>query len=94
MTYSAQAAGVEFLLPPASHQERILTPEAVAFVAELHRRFNARRLQLLAARAQRQMRLDVGEKPDFLAESRSVRESDWVVAPLPPDLLDRRVEIT
>ncbi len=94
MTYPAPAAGVEFLLPPVAHHERILTPEAVAFVAELHRRFNARRLQLLAARAQRQRRLDAGEKPDFLAETRALRESDWAVAPLPPDLLDRRVEIT
>src|SRR4029077_11291459 len=58
------------------------------------RRFNPRREELLAARADRQKRLDTGEKPDFLAETARIRESDWTVAPLPTDILDRRVEIT
>jgi malate synthase len=72
----------------------ILTPEALAFVAELHRRFEPRRLDLLAARAERQARLDAGELPDFLPETRDIREDDWRVAPIPGDLQDRRVEIT
>ncbi|MBL0899509.1 MAG: malate synthase A [Reyranella sp.] len=74
--------------------EKVLTKEAVAFVAELQRKFNARREELLAARVERQKRLDAGEKPDFLKETAKIRESDWTVAPLPKDILDRRVEIT
>jgi malate synthase len=74
--------------------EKVLTKEAVAFVADLQRRFNPRREELLAARAERQTRLDAGEKPDFLPETAKIRESDWTVAPLPQDILDRRVEIT
>jgi len=74
--------------------EKVLTKEAVAFVADLQRRFNPRREELLAARAERQQRLDAGEKPDFLPETAQIRESDWTVAPLPKDILDRRVEIT
>lgn len=74
--------------------EQILTPEAIAFVVELERRFGARRLELLAAREARQARLDRGEKPDFLAETADVRAGDWTIAPLPQDLQDRRVEIT
>jgi malate synthase len=74
--------------------EKVLTKEAIAFVADLQRRFNPRREELLAARVERQMRLDAGEKPDFLPETVKIRESDWTVAPLPQDILDRRVEIT
>jgi malate synthase A len=72
----------------------ILTPEAVAFVADVLRRFGPRVPGLLAARAARQARFDAGDKPDFLPETAAVRAGDWTVAPLPPDLLDRRVEIT
>src|SRR4051794_22692130 len=74
--------------------ERILTPEAVRFVAMLQREFGARREELLARREDRKKRLDAGELPDFLTETRDVRESDWTVAPIPADLRDRRVEIT
>jgi malate synthase len=74
--------------------EKVLTKEAIAFVADLQRRFNLRREELLAARVERQKRLDAGEKPDFLPETAKIRESDWTVAPLPQDILDRRVEIT
>jgi malate synthase len=74
--------------------ERVLTPEAVAFVVELQRKFGPERKRLLGRRAELQARLDQGWKPDFLAETKSVREADWTVAPLPKDLLDRRVEIT
>ena len=74
--------------------EEILSADALAFVAELHRRFDATRRSLLAARVERQARIDAGELPDFLPETREVRESDWRVAPAPADLQDRRVEIT
>jgi malate synthase len=74
--------------------EKVLTKEAIAFVADLQRRFNPRREELLAARVERQKRLDAGERPDFLPETAKTRESDWIVAPLPQDILDRRVEIT
>ncbi len=73
---------------------QILTPEALALVATLHRKFEPRRQELLAARAARAKRLDAGERPDFLEETRSVREGDWKIAPLPADLQCRRVEIT
>ena len=86
--------GVEFLAPATSRYEEILTPEAVAFVVGLQRDFNERRKTLLAARRSRQQRLDAEERPDFLKETRQIRESEWTVAPLPKDLLDRRVEIT
>ncbi|WIM10025.1 malate synthase A [Enhydrobacter sp.] len=74
--------------------ERVLTRDALAFLADLQRRFNARREELLAARVERQKRLDAGEKPDFLRDTAQIRENDWTVAPLPKDILDRRVEIT
>ncbi|HEY8776429.1 MAG TPA: malate synthase A [Gaiellaceae bacterium] len=74
---------------------RVLTPEALTFLADLQREFNPRRLELLAARRERQDRIAAGELPDFLAATRAVREDlDWRVAPAPQDLLDRRVEIT
>ncbi|CAF3326932.1 unnamed protein product [Rotaria sp. Silwood2] len=72
----------------------ILTPEALAFVAKLQRKHNARRKELLQKRVDRQVRLDAGELPDFLPETKSIRESDWTVAPCPADIQDRRVEIT
>ena len=74
--------------------ERVLSKEALGFLADLQRRFNARREELLAARVERQKRLDAGEKPDFLKDTAQIREKDWRVAPLPDDILDRRVEIT
>jgi malate synthase len=72
----------------------ILTTDALAFVADLVRTFRPRVKELLARRRERQVRFDAGEKPDFLPETASVRAGDWKVAPLPKDLLDRRVEIT
>ena len=74
--------------------EEILTPGALAFLVDLHRRFDKTRRELLARRAERQKLFDAGETPDFHPETRAVRESDWRVAPIPADLLDRRVEIT
>ncbi|MGZ8283268.1 MAG: malate synthase A [Allosphingosinicella sp.] len=72
----------------------ILTPEALAFVGELHRRFDGRRRELLAARRDRQQGFDAGHLPDFLPETLAIRESDWRIGEIPDDLLDRRVEIT
>ena len=86
--------GVEVLGPAEPRFDEILTGEALAFVAGLQREFGGRRAELLDARAERQARLDDGERPAFLEATRSVREADWRVAPAPPDLRDRRVEIT
>ena len=72
----------------------ILTPEALAFLAELHRRFDGERQRLLDLRAARAKRFSKGELPDFLPETRAIREGSWRVAPIPADLQDRRVEIT
>jgi malate synthase len=80
--------------PIEGRAAEVLTPEALTFLAELHRSFDARRLELLAARQTRQKRFDAGESPDFLAETAAVRSGDWRVAPIPADLQDRRVEIT
>src|ERR1017187_246810 len=87
-------AAVAINAPATSSYARILTPDAVAFIVGLQRSFNARRKELLAARAVRQAGLDAGAKPAFLPETAHIRESEWTVAPLPADLLDRRVEIT
>jgi malate synthase len=73
---------------------QILTPSALAFVAELHRRFEARRQELLRRREQRRAEWAAGQLPDFRPETAQLREADWQVAPVPADLLDRRVEIT
>jgi malate synthase len=81
-------------LSPA-HAGEVLTPDALAFVAGLQRAFNPRRLELLAARSERQRRFDDGELPGFLAETVAIRDDPtWRVAPAPADLDDRRVEIT
>ena len=72
----------------------VLDADALAFLADLHRRFDGRRRELLAARLARQARFDAGETPAFLAATLAVREADWTVAPIPADLQDRRVEIT
>lgn len=74
--------------------EEILTPEALGFVGELMAEFGPRRSTLLEARAERQRELDAGVDPGFLPETASVRSGDWKVAPVPSDLVDRRVEIT
>ena len=72
----------------------ILTNEATAFLLELHDKFNQRRLKLLANREIEQAYFDEGKYPSFPKETKNIRESDWVCAELPEDLLDRRVEIT
>jgi malate synthase len=88
------SSSVELRGPAEGRAAEILTPEALAFVAALQREFGAERERLLAARAERQAELDAGALPDFLPETREVRESDWQVAPAPAELEDRRVEIT
>jgi len=87
-------AGVD-ITRDAAHAPEVLTPEALAFVAGLHRRFDARRRLLLRSRDERQAGYDAGELPDFLTETAALRDDDsWGVAPAPRDLEDRRVEIT
>jgi malate synthase len=88
-------------LPPASVDaplhpgaEVILTADALSFLAGLHHRFEARRRELLEKRAVRQKAIDAGQVPDFLPETESIRSAGWKAAPIPKDLLDRRVEIT
>ncbi|MHB2019447.1 MAG: malate synthase A [Candidatus Xenobia bacterium] len=80
--------------PPTENSATVLTAEALTFVEKLARRFEPIRQRLLAARVRRQERLRAGERPDFLAETRAIREAGWRVAPMRPDLTDRRVEIT
>jgi malate synthase len=94
MPHSVAATGVEFLAPVNESYAKILTPEAVAFIVDLQRTFNERRKALLDARHERQKRLDAGEKPNFLAETKAIRDAEWTVARLPADIMDRRVEIT
>ena len=86
--------GLEFSGRPVPGQADLLTPPALAFLGELHRRFDAERRALLAARRARQARFDAGELPDFRVDTRDIRDGDWTVAPIPAALQDRRVEIT
>ena len=89
LTQPAQVHGA-----PGPEHAAILTPDALAFLADLHRRFDARRVALLAARKLRQARFDAGELPDFRTDTAAIREGEWTVAPIPAALRDRRVEIT
>jgi malate synthase len=86
--------GVEVRARAEGRSGDVLTEDALSFVSDLHREFNPVREELLRRRAERQERLDAGEMPDFLPETKDVREEEWTVAPPPPDLRDRRVEIT
>ncbi|MEL6562548.1 MAG: malate synthase A [Bacteroidota bacterium] len=72
----------------------ILSPAALKFLVALHEKFDDTRLKLLEARVTRQAKIDDGELPDFLPETKSIRDGNWQVAPIPEDLKDRRVEIT
>ena len=85
---------IEVSGPPVERSEEVLTPEALAFLAELQRHFGLRRDELLAARRTRRERIAAGERPGFLESTVEIRNGDWQVAPAPPDLRDRRVEIT
>jgi malate synthase len=86
--------GVAITGPMAARYDEILTPAALGFVADIHRRFDGTRKSLLNLRAERQKQFDAGKTPDFLPETKAVRDADWKVAAIPADLLDRRVEIT
>ena len=90
----ALPAGITLNAPLHPGFDSILTPEALAFVAKLHRAFEPRRRELLAARVTRQAEIDAGKLPDFLPETAAIRAGDWKVAPLPPALHCRRTEIT
>jgi len=94
--YSREPNGprVEILGAKIERSEEVLTPLALQLLASLHRRFNPRRLELLAARARRQAEFDDGALPQFLADTAGVRAAEWRISPVPADLLDRRVEIT
>ena len=88
-------AGLELTETPPGHADQVLTPDALAFVADLHRRFNPTRERQLAARRDRQAAFDAGELPGFLPETAEIRDDpSWRVASAPADLDDRRVEIT
>ena len=87
-------AGLAINAPVTPEYAQILTPEALAFFATLARKFEPTRQSLLAARAVRQKQFDAGTLPDFLAETKHIREGSWVVAPCPADIQDRRIEIT
>src|SRR5436309_4312792 len=86
--------GAEIRAPIIGRDSAILTREALAFLADLHRHFNRTRQDLLHRRAERQVRIDRGDMLDFLPETASVREGSWKIGPLPADLHDRKVEIT
>lgn len=86
--------GLEIKAAVTPEYAEILTPQALEFVVKLQRNFNKTRLALLAARQQRQKEIDGGKLPDFLPETKAIREGDWTAAPIPADLQDRRVEIT
>ncbi|MBV9947398.1 MAG: malate synthase A [Myxococcales bacterium] len=91
---SPKGGGVQVTGAMRPGYERVLTEEAVSFVADLARAFGPRVKELLVRRRERQARLEAGEPFDFVAETAAVRAADWTVLPLPGDLLDRRVEIT
>ena len=94
MNASSKLDGVELRAASGPRFDEILTPDALAFLAQLHRRFDARRREALERRVARQKEFDAGVRPDFLAETKNIREGSWKVAPISADLLDRRVEIT
>ncbi|MGH7751916.1 MAG: malate synthase A, partial [Gemmatimonadales bacterium] len=93
-TTNARVAGVEIRAPAVAGVPEVLTPDACRFLADLHRRFDPVRRRLLERRVERQRELDRGALPDFLPETRDIRDRDWTVAAIPQDLMDRRVEIT
>ncbi len=83
------------IIPALSNEEQeILNPKTLELIELLHTKFNPRRLELLAQRKDRQDEINDGKRPDFLKDTKSIRDGDWEVAPLPSDLQDRRVEIT
>ena len=86
--------GVTFTAAIKPDYKRVLTADAIAFVAALHRAFESERQRLLSLRGERQKLFDKGQLPDFLPATSAIRAGAWKVAPIPADLQDRRVEIT
>jgi len=94
MDNTTNIEGIEVSGSVTKEFSHILTPEALSFVAALAREFESRRRKLLARRQTIQDQIDNGKMPDFLPETKEIRESEWKIAPVPADLQDRRVEIT
>src|SRR3989449_620592 len=90
----ASDPSIRVLTTPPSGCAEILDPPALQFLGALARRFEPERQRRLARRRERQQELDAGRLPDFLPETKEIRDRDWTVAPIRPDLTDRRVEIT
>lgn len=88
------AKNIQIVGKETEASREILTSEALDFIASIHHLFNERRKELLETRQERQKQLDNGGTLDFLQETKTIREGDWTIAPLPKDLQDRRVEIT
>ncbi|RYM05175.1 malate synthase A [Sporolactobacillus sp. THM7-7] len=91
---ATQTAGIKVTGPIRPGYESILTREALQFIEELENTFGRRRVDLMNKRQARQKEFDKGKRPDFLRETKKIREGNWTIAPLPKDLQDRRVEIT
>ncbi len=94
MKPSFKENGILISAPISSDFQHILTPEALSFVANLARKFESRRRELLLSRNEVQKKIDKGILPDFLPETKDIRDTDWKVSTIPEDLKDRRVEIT
>jgi malate synthase len=92
--FNVELSGVNITGDNPGGYELILSPEALEFVVDLHREFNPRRKKLLQDREEKQKEIDGGKFPDFLQETRTIREGDWKVGGIPDDLQDRRTEIT
>ncbi len=91
---STPKTGVKIVAPMASGYDQIFNAQAIDFIVGLERRFRPELKRLMAQREERQKRIAAGEKPDFLRATANIRNGDWTVAPVPRDLMDRRVEIT
>jgi malate synthase len=94
MSLPLQEREVQLTRPVTGVQSTILTEEATQFLANLANKFEDARQRVLALRRDRQKEIDAGKMPDFLTATASVRAGEWTVAPIPRDLVDRRVEIT
>ena len=91
---STQTTGIEVVGALKARYDEVLTPKVLKFIEELEQSFGTRRMELLQYRRKRQEELNNGHLPEFLPETKHIRNGDWTIAPLPKDLQDRRVEIT
>lgn len=89
-----EAGSASIGAPVPDEYKHVLNSEAVSFLVDLHKKFEDRRRAVLTKRAERQQAIDRGELPHFLPETEEIRNAEWTVAPIPADLMDRRVEIT